>query len=464
MRRLSLLVLVALPLLLLARQPAAAQTQQRVFLPLLASRALVASYLGGAGADAVSATAFDAAGRLLLAGRFAEGPIAGVSAASLPGGEGAVIRLTAGGSAVSSAARVGGNVRDMEASASGGVLACGDFGLAVLQADLAAVSWRAAPGAAERCAIGASGAVAALVGKRVFTYAADGTAGASWEVAGSAVADLAIDDVRGMVFATGYTQKSTNLKVAFLRAYGLDGALRWSAYDFANDAVLGAGLSADSEGRRVAMGADEKLYFAGFTDGGNSIYGRYPLDMGRRLSGAELVKFDGFNDPYNISGAKALAWYGRFDPASGALLRGQWLLTRLSDGKGNSIGISAIAADADGTLAIAGDAAFALPNRAGMSFAGVALGAYELGEPYLLVVSPDMSARRLWTALAAPGTSAGGSPATGVAIRNGLVAMGATLNPRATAPARGLVTAGAAPQPANASPNATEGYFLLIQP
>ena len=450
---------------LLPQPPAAAQGEHKIYLPLLASpsRTLVASYLGGPGADSVSATDFDQTGRLLLAGRWAAGPIGGVVATNLPGGEGAVVRLDPTGRAVSSAARIGGAVRDMEASASGGVVACGDFGVALLRADFGATSWSATPGPVERCAIGAGGTVAALVGKTIYRYGPDGAAAGNWEVAGSAVADIALDDASGLVFATGYSQKSANLKVAFLRAYAADGALRWTAYDFANDATLAAGLTADSEGRRVAVGADGKLYFAGFTDGGNAIYGRDPRDIARRLGGAELIKFDAYNDPYNISGAKSLAWYGRFEPASGALLRGQWLLTRLSDGKGNSISIKAIDAAADGSVAIAGDSAFALPGRTSMSLAGIGLGAYELGEPYLLVVSPDLSARRLWTALAATGTTAGGSPATGVAIRGGLVALGATLAPRTAAPARGLLTTPDAPQPSNASPSADEGYYLLLQ-
>lgn len=467
MRRLipPLLILAAL-LPAVALRPAAAQDERRLYLPLLrgpAAPTALASYLGGPGADSVSAADFDSAGRLLLAGRWADGPIGAVSPAALPGGAGAVVRLSADGRSVSSAARVGGSVRDMEASAAGAVVACGDMGVVALSADLGAVSWSAAPGDVKRCAAGAGGSVAALVDRTVYRYGPDGAPAGSVPVPGSAVEDVAIDEARGLIFVAGYTQKASNLKVAFLRAYGADGALRWSAYDFAADAVLGANLGADSEGRRVAVGADGKLYFAGFTDGGNSIYGRDPQDLARSLGAAELIKFDSYNNPFNISGAKSLAWYGRFEPATGELILGQWLLTRLSDGKGNSISVKAIDAAADGSVAIAGDTAASIAGRAGMRFAGVTLGAYEGGEPYLLVVSPDFRARRLWTAFAAPGTSAGGSPVTGVAIRDGLVGLGATLAPRATAPPRGLVTTAAAPQPANASPGAEEPYYALVQ-
>lgn len=457
----ALLAALALP----TSPQAAAQETRRIFLPLVASPgpSAVASYLGGPGADSVSGADLDAAGRLLLAGRWGDGPIGGVTAAALPGGVGAVVRLAAGGGAVSSAARIGGVVRDLDASPGGAVVACGDMGVVRLSADLDAIVWGAAPGDVLRCAVGAGGAVAALVGATIHRFGPDGAPAGTVAVPGSAVADVAIDEASGLIFATGYTQKGANLKVAFLRAYGTDGALRWSAYDHEAAAVVAANLGADSEGRRVAMGADGRLYLAGWTDGGNSIYGRDPRDIGRRLGASELVKFDGYNDPFNLSGAKSLGWYGRFEPATGALLQGQWLLTRLSDGKGNSIGIQAIDAAADGTIAIAGDSAATIAGRATMSFAGVALGAYESGEPYLLVVSPDLRSRRLWTAFAAPDTSAGGSPATGVAIQGRLVALGATLTPRGAAPPRGLVTTAGALQASNASPTAEEGYFVLVQ-
>jgi hypothetical protein len=209
----------------------------------------------------------------------------------------------------------------------------------------------------------------------------------------------------------------------------------------------------------VALGRDGKLYFAGFTDGGNAIYGRDPQNIARVLGGTELISTDAYNTPYNISGAKALAWYGRFNPASGALERGQWLLTRLSDGKGNSISIRAIDAAADGSMLIAGDSSCCMQGRDTMQLNGVTLGSYEGGEPFVLLVRPDFGARELWSALAAPGTSAGGSPATAVALGTDRLVVGVTFTPRGTAPQRGLLVADAI-QPAPAGDS--DGYVLLM--
>jgi hypothetical protein len=466
MRPWPLLLLLLLLLLTCALPggptPAAAQADQQVFLPLVRTQLaqpFTASYLGGSGADSISAAAFASDGEILLAGTWPGYTPARLSPVTYPGGgAGAIVRLSRDGGAVSGMARLGDEIADMEQSA-GWLVACGAFGVAVLRDDLGALRWSASPGAVSRCAIGADGDVAALVGATIYRYGPAGGAPASWAVSGTAVADLAIDSASGLVFATGYTQKASNLKVAYLRAYGPDGALRWTNYDATASAQLAAGLGADSEGRRVALGQDGMLYFAGFVDGGNAIYGRDPRAIGRTLGAEELISFDAYNTPYNISGAKALAWYGRFDPASGALKRGQWLLTRLNDGKGNSIAIKAIAAAADGTVLIGGEAYYALQGRSAMRLNGAALGGYEAGEPFTLVASPDLSTRQLWTALAATDTSAGGSPATAVAIDADRLLVGVSFSPRTSLPQRGLITARAI-QAAPAGDK--EGYLLLM--
>jgi hypothetical protein len=462
-RTLALLALAALTLA--AGISAHAQSEDNtIYLPALnkpLDYRLRAGYLGAAGADALSAVDFAANDDLLAAGSFPGFAPAGVAPLSLlGGGDGAVLRLDPTGSQLLAITRVGADLADMEASASGPVVVCGSFGVAALSADLTRLLWSDSPGAVSRCAIGADGSVAALAGGSAYRYNPDGGGRASWALAGTSPADIAIDSASGLVFVAGYTQKASDLKVAYLRAYEAAGELRWTNYDQSASAVKGASLAADSEGRRVTIGRDGKLYFAAWTDGGNAIYGRDPRDLSRRLGGQELIKFDNYNDPFNISGAKSLAWYGRFEPDSGALLRGQWLLTRLNDGKGNSISIRAIDAAEDGTLLLAGDSAYAIKGRVGMQLGGVTLGDYESGEPFFMVMSPDLTARRLWTALAAPGTSAGSSALRGAAIRAGVLVAGGTLSQRASAPPRALFTSADAPQPALVG--GAEGYLLTM--
>jgi hypothetical protein len=436
-----------------------------------------ASYLGGAGADQVRAAALAPDGSILLGGAFPGFAPAGVPVSSgVAGGSGgALIRLASDGRELLGITTLISPVLDIEADAAGRLAACGDFGLALFE-----VVPPAAPVApllrekVSRCAIGlgASGSplAAALVGTRVvhFTLSGSGVVSGTIEVQGvTAVSDLVVDGANGQIIVTGYTQKASDLKVAFIRAYRIDGgALAWTAYDFSATAVKGASLAADSEGRRLAIGQDGRLYFAGFTDGGNAIYGRSPQNLAQTLPGTQLVKIDSYSDPFGLRGARSLAWLGRFDPASGALLQGQWLLTRLSDNGGNSISVKAIAADAEGRVFVAGDSACCIKDRSGtagaaqrLSVGGVAVGNYEGGEAFLLALSADLKTRLAWTVFAATGSSAGGSPAEALAVGDGKVVMGATLNPKAGG-TRGLI--GVRPvQGQVASPAASEGYFVV---
>lgn len=433
-----------------------------VWVPLVqAPPPTVAGYLGSAQDDTLVAVGFDPAGALVLAGNVPA--LAGAPETIVPGGEaGALIQIAADGRTISRVVRVAATLNHAALAADGSAVVCGPDGVIVLEPDLATVRWRASPGAIARCAIGADGRVAALraADRTVLVYPSAGGSPLAIVVAGTAVADIVLDTVNGLLVATGYTQAASDLKVAFLRAYRLtDGSVAWQRYGFSAADVKGANLAADSEGRRLALGADGLLYFAGFTDGGNSIFGRDPANLSRVLSTSELITFDQYNNPFNLSGAKSLAWYGRFDPATGALLRGQWLLTRLSDGKGNSITIRALAAAADGTLLVVGDTACCLQGRSAMQLFGYTLGNYELGEPFALVVSPDFGQRRLWTALAAPGATAGSSPAIAAALTNDRLVLLVNVKPNTTN-TRALVTVG---NPVfTASNGGREGYYLLM--
>jgi hypothetical protein len=447
---------------------ASAQAQSgsaTVWLPLVQTPLVppptVAGYLGSGQDDTPVAVGMKASGELVLAGVVPA--LAGVPETVLPGGgAGALIQIAADGRTVSRVVRVASTLAHAALAANGRVVVCGADGLIALEPDLTTIRWTATPGNVSRCAMAADGRVAALLDatRTLLVYPSTGAAPLAISIAGTAVADIAIDPTNNLVFATGYTQAAANLKVAFLRAYRMDdGSLAWQRYGVSAAAAQQAGLTADSEGRRLALGADGLLYFAGFTDGGHSIFGRDPADVSRALSRSELIKFDTYNDPSNLSGARSLAWYGRFDPANGALLRGQWLLTRLSDGKGNSITIRGLAAAADGALLIVGDAACCLPNRGAMQLFDQTLGNYEAGEPFLLLVNPEFTQRRLWTALAAPGATAGSSPAIAAAITSDRLALVARFTPN-VANTRALITTGNPAFPLRIGGH--DGYYLVM--
>jgi hypothetical protein len=265
--------------------------------------------------------------------------------------------------------------------------------------------------------------VATLVEGDALAYDAAGALLGRWAVGGSAQNDIAVDGQNRLVIVTGYNQVNGNLQIPFIRAYAYDGALRWKSYDFpAGTPNLG---SADTRGERIAIGRDGKLYFAGSINGGTgvSIFVRDPKDTSKG-AGDRTVVTDKYTNPFNVGSVKML-WFARFNPADGALELAQSLLTRRSDDKGNSIGASAITADTNGTIYLAGAASAFIAGRSQARVAGVQVGTYSGSDAYALVVSPDLRQRRLWIPFGGPAGGAGSAQA--IAERGGLVALAGTV-------------------------------------
>lgn len=471
MRRSTTLLLSLATMLLLATLPATAQNPaatSELYLPLVikppasSSNLTVtsATYLGGIGADKANAVDIASDNTVVIGGAFPGYAPAGVTAVTLPGAtDGAVVRLAADGQTVRSVTRIGANVADLEIDTQDHIIVCGDFGIAALSSDGASAIWSAVPGAASRCAVGADGTAAVLVGTKVYVYDAAGTSLGNWDTGAGTANDLAVASAQHLVIATGFVQITGNLQTPYIRAWGYNGTFAWKSYDFpAGTPNLGG---ADTRGERIAIGRDGKLYFAASIAGGtgSSVLARDPKDTSKE-AGTRVVVGDKYTNPYNCCGNGKIAWFGRFNPVDGALEQAQSLLVRnTSDDKGNSISIKAITADANGNVFIAGDSACCLKDRSMLQVNGTTVGNYELGEGYLLSVSPDFKTRLAWTAFAAPGTSAGGSPAQAVAVRGDLAALTVTFNPT-TGKQRGLITANAL-QAAPGSLAASDGYVVI---
>lgn len=449
----------------IAGRPVASQSAPfSIYLPLVTIPAtpktnlpaLTATYLGDAGADELNSAGIAPDGSLIVAGALPGYAPPAAPVITLPGAtDGAVVRLSAAGSSVLSVLRFGSVVRDMDINDSGHLIVCGDAGMVRLSADAATVLWSASPGNVARCAVGADGTAAALTGATVSVYDVHGAPVASWSVEG-AVADLVVDSAREQVIVGGYTQVSSTLQLPWVRAYGYNGMLRWRSYDF----TAAPGFGADSRVERLALGADGNLYVAGSINGGvgASVFSRDPKDLSIPL-GTRLVKYDLYSDSTNTGSVK-IAWFGRFNPADGSLSLAQALLTRrTSDNKGNSISIRAIAANEDGQVFLAGDAACCIKNRAQQRIAGIAVGPYEGGEGYVALISADFQQRLVWMPYAGPMLSGGNSAARALAVRNGKALAVATLSLDPAKP-RSLITFNAL-QPAPGGSTGSEGYLLL---
>lgn len=472
-RRPIALVMCALLAISVAR---AATLSPRVFLPLAlkappaANDLLVdtATFLGGSAADSVSAVDISPSGEVIVAGTFPVYAPEGITPVVLAGGgSGALLRLNSTGGKVLGVSRLGAKINDLEIGASGAIVVCGDFGVAQLTAGASEVLWQSNPGEGKRCAVGSDGTVAMLANNNIYTYDARGNDLHVWPVGGSGQADIAVDGASETVIAAGYTQKdvagacSGTLKSPYVRAWDYMGETRWKNYDWSAEQANSAAQCADSEMLRTSIGRDGKLYLAGTTDGGNTVFARDPKNIDLAL-GSRQVKTDKYNDPYGLSGAIKFTWYGRYSPITGQLELGQFLLTR-NDGKnnqGNSIDPRAITAATDGTMYVVGSAYYRMANRDAQSIAGTLVGDYEGGEAYLLVVSADMKTRLHWTPFAGPKPNkGGGSPANAIAVRGQTAALGISFNPGSGG--RNLIINQALqPQPAGN----TEGYVVVWQP
>ncbi|GAB4212266.1 MAG: hypothetical protein OHK0022_47850 [Roseiflexaceae bacterium] len=422
-----------------------------------------ATFLGGAGADTAKAVDIAPDGAVVLGGSFPGFTFPGVVSPTVVVGasSGVVLRLNSDGSAILSATRIGAEVRDLEVNNAGLIAVCGDFGVATLPANGGAPLWSEGARAVARCAIGADGTVAALAGTTVYVYSPAGQQSASWGLGVSAASDLALDSASGTVFVTGYKQDDGGscsvLQIAFLRGYSLGGQQSWTSYDWNKSQVGAANICADTRGERVAIGRDGKLYFAGTINGGTgaSIFARDPKNINTRLDGSRNVATDSYNNATNTGSVK-MTWFGRYSPADGALELGSSLLTRLSSGRGNSIAPNAITADEQGRVYMAGGTACCLPNRDRLTVGGAAVGSYASDEAYIVMFTPDFKTRLHWTPLAGPSpASAGSSPASGIAVRNGIAAASLTFSPAA---GRGLITL----RPLQGTPGGgTDGYVVV---
>lgn len=383
-----------------------------------------ATYLGGSGADHVAALDIAPDGAIVFGGAIPGNDLGLSPTALLGGGDGVVLRLASTGKKVLSVTRLGKAITDLEVSRKDGAIAVsGDFGVALLDPEAGASRWQKdLGGSASRVAVGADGAVAALRGATISVFDASGAALGSFSTTASALSDLAVDGASQTVFVTGYKQDDggacTQYKSTFIRAFGYDGTAKWTSYDWNHDQVGASSDCADSTGLALAMGRDGKLYYAGKSDGGNTVHQKDPRDLAKK---APNVGFDAYNQPFGLSGANAIGYYARFNPGDGVIEQGQFILTRKGDNGGNAAVPSVITADDKGNVFVGGSSAFQIENHDAKKIDGQAVGPYASFEAFALIASPDLSKRLTWTVF----TRTGPADAKAMAAADGIVVFGA---------------------------------------
>jgi hypothetical protein len=386
-----------------------------------------ASYLGTGSTDVVNAVEIAADCSVLVAGRL--GALEGLTAPQplvqgVTSTTGVLAEMIYSGRFVRRQRSFGTVINDLAANAADDVLIGGDAGLVRLSANLHTVLWsKTTLGAATRVALGNDGTAVALFGKVLRIFDAQGNELATRTFGDSEVNDVAID--ASGVYVTGFAQRDggpcSQLQVAWVRSYTRAGVERWKAWDWTHAEAAATGSScADSRGLRIAIGRDSGLYFAGESAGGNTIY-RY---QSRSLAeSAPNVATDAYNSAYNTA-SNHITYIAKLDPADGRVQTGQLLLARLSSTKGNTIRPRAITADEQGRLYVAGVSACCTQNRNALVFNGATLADYAGGDPFVLVLSPDLRTRHLWFSAA----NGGKGEALGVAVSRGMAALGSRVD------------------------------------
>ena len=382
-----------------------------------------ATYFGTGNTDTVNAVEIAADCSVLVAGRI--GALDGATTPqplvqSVTSSTGIFAELIYDGRAVRRQRSFGTVINDLATNAVGDVLIGGDAGLVRLSANLHTVAWsKTALGAASRVALGNDGIAAALFGKTLRIFDAQGNELANRTFGDSGVNDLAVDNAG--VYVTGFAQRDggpcSQLQVAWVRAYAKTGTERWKAWDWTHaEAAATDSSCADTRGMRIAVGQDGGLYFAGESAGGNTIYRRQSRALAET---APNVATDPYNTGYNTA-SNHITYIARIDPADGRVQTGQLLLARLPDTKGNTIRPRAITADEQGRVYVAGVSTCCTENRSALTLNGAPLAAYAGGDPFILVLSADLRTRRLWFSAA----NGGKGEALGVAASRGLAALG----------------------------------------
>ncbi|SBT39056.1 hypothetical protein [Micromonospora auratinigra] len=359
---------------------------------------------------------------IVVGGRFTGVP--GGPTTTLGKGAGAVLLLDGTGRRLLRTVRLAGAVADLEVRRPGGEVAVAtDRGVLLLDPGATRIRWQRG-GAVDRVAVGAAGTVAAVAGTTVTVYDRGGATLTRLRLAGRTVRDVAVDDRTGLVFVAGFRQtgggRCDPVQIAWLHAYDRSGKLRWRGYDPPADRL--GDLCADSRADRVAMGRDGRLYLAGETAGGNSLFTRSAADVTRP---APNVATDDFSRASNTGNAHH-TYLARFDPATGRQLAGQVVISRIDSkgNRGNTITPSAITADESGRIYAGGVSAYQIAGRSRVTLGGRRLAPYAGGDAWVLVLSADLRRRLSWVVF----TDGGAGVVEGVAVSGGVAAAAARVD------------------------------------
>ncbi len=394
----------------------------------------VGTYLGGAGANEVAQTAFTPSGALLVAGNFNDNmnapttPVLGASESD----RGKIYELSADGTQLTKTIVLGETVYDMDVNAGGEIAVVGSFGVAVLRPDYS-VKWTSTESLSERprLAIADDGRVVAVVASasngpgQVKLYDSDGSVmhvNTNLDNNGAHINNVEISSAHGQYYVVGYTQASSVLQVAFLRAYGLTGTGQetWKTWGFGANEINTNENGADTRIYHVKASGNQ-LYVAGETAGGGpGGFTVFAYDGKGLTNKVALNGNDFFTDGTNSCGSCHITFLGKIDPTNGLVEKGKFVHARLSSGKTNTHRNrhGDLEVDDQGNVLLVGQSAFQIQDRDVFNVNGELVGTYA-GDQYVLMTTPDFNTRLLWGVFSREG---GNGSENRIAFGNGRVA------------------------------------------
>ncbi|MCC5841266.1 MAG: discoidin domain-containing protein [Opitutales bacterium] len=388
----------------------------------------ISTYLGSAAADdAFTGAEYLSDGTLVLGAILDPALLPGGVTplyldGSAPGDRGLIVRLSEDGRNVLSITVVGPRVFDLSVDDADRIFVAADSrGAFVLNPTADTILWSATyPRRAHRIDAAPDGTFAVLTSPnpdfldprlhdaRNYLYDASFSLLAEFGGASAFTTDIAVDTASQTVVVIGWKNVanmqddsphgSNPVDIPAMRGFAFDGTQKWRAYDWEQQASGTRWLNriknnmADTRGARVTIGPDNLLYAAFEFDGGNTPLRDDPFDLGVTAVD-RIVGGDQYHTMANTSTVPK-TFVGRFQPATGDLLLGQWITNRLPGGNDNTIRIEHgnLRVDEAGRIHVVGGSASGLP----LTHDPIP-GLPNTGGAYHLVYSPDFRSREFVT-------------------------------------------------------------------
>ncbi len=228
------------------------------------------------------------------------------------------------------------------------------------------------------------------------------------------------------------------VRIPYMFVYKYNGTSLTSLYslwNFSNGDM--AGDCADAMLYKVDVGLNNRVYVAGHTAGGNTVF-RWDGTVNEVTFGGQppntlIGTGDYYTNVQNTRDENKL-YFGVIDEANRRIEKGQIVIPRLPTGAGNTVDISEgnIKADRDGRLYISGRSFYAIKGRDTKNVNGQIVGPYNSGEPMYLQVSADFRTHLVWHTfgknVGGDRTKTGVGRGRGIALRDSSVALIARMN------------------------------------